>query len=189
MADAAREMDAAGQKEAGAEMGQAEKNTEKGQHGQARQDLDKAAQELAQARQQAEQDLAQAQQKLEAGQAMNSKPNPAAPPGPPGPPKPGQPGQEAPGQQSPKPGQPGQEASGQQPPQPGQTPSSPPKLGDKTEHNEAAGNDPLKVRYAESTWRAKLPERERQALLSARKEPYPPQMEAEVKKYYELLAE
>jgi len=59
----------------------------------------------------------------------------------------------------------------------------------KREENQAAGSDPLKVRYTEKIWQAKLPERERQALLSARKEPYPPQMEQDVKKYYELLTE
>lgn len=122
-----------------------------------------ANQAMAQAQQALAQAMAQAQL---AAQAMQR-------PGPPGPPSP--PSGQPPGPDDPNapPGPPAMQA---------QNPM-------KKDKNFAADVAAAKARYAESNWRAALPERERQALLSGRKEPYPPQMEADVKKYYELLAE
>ena len=163
MSQLARAMQQAALPQAAQAMQQAQQSAQQNNPAQAQQQMQQAQQQLAQAQQQAQM----------AAQAMNTPPSPP------------QQAQNSP--PSPEQGPPGQEPPSQNP----DNKNSPPKdhVAMKHEKNEAAGNDPLKVRYAESTWHAKLPERERQALLSARKEPYPPQMEQDVKKYYELLAE
>ena len=116
---------------------------------------------------QAQHALAQAHKQAKAAAQAMARQQPKN--GPPGPPEPPQPGLEMP------------------------TPENAPQAGlqgakEKHEKNMAA-TDQNKPRRTASDWRAGLPEKERQALLTARKQPYPPQMEADVKKYYELLAE
>jgi type II secretory pathway pseudopilin PulG len=117
--------------------------------------------------QQAQQELAQAQQQAQqAQQAMNHEPpDPNAPPS----------------NEPPDPNA---------PPDPNKPPSNkaPPemKVEDRNKGTEVGAAKPRQV---ENTWRAGLPDRERQALLTARKESYAPEMESDVKRYYELLAE
>ena len=161
MAEAAQEMKADGQQQAAQEMGQAQQDTQKGQNDQAKQDLNQAQQDLAQAMQQTQDALAQAEQKIQNGPGM------------------------------PDPGHKPQPAQAQQPPQPPQPPqpATEPPTEIHEEKGTPVGEAAVKAKSAESTWRAKLPDSERQALLSARKEAYAPQMEQDVKKYYELLAE
>ena len=48
---------------------------------------------------------------------------------------------------------------------------------------------PPNKRKRDKIWQAALPQRERQALLSARKEKYAPVMEEDVKNYFKNLAQ
>jgi len=169
MANMAHQMDQAALPDAAHQMQQAQQDAQKNNAPAAGQDMQAAQQALSQAIQQAQL----------AAQAMQHS---------------GQPGQQTAQQGQ---GQPGQ-GEPQSPPssdaesqvtQPGQAGmANNPKLTSKREF--AADMAISKAHYSDdANWHATLPERERQALLSARKEPYPPQMEEDIKKYYELLAE
>jgi myosin heavy subunit len=172
----AQEMKEAGQPDAAQDMKKAEQNTEKGQNPDAQQNMDKASQELAQALQKAEQALTQAQQKAEAGQQLAQAQQPQPPSNQPADPN------APPSNEPPDPNA---------PPDPKDKPPSnkaPPEMK-KEERNKGTEVGAAKPRKADATWRAGLPDRERQALLTARKEAYAPEMESDVKRYYELLAE
>ena len=162
-------------KEAQQQMQQMQQEMQQAALPQAAQDMQQAQQQAQQhnpeaaqkSMQQAQQELAQAQQQAQqAQQAMNHEPpDPNAPPS----------------NEPPDPNA---------PPDPNKPPSNkaPPemKVEDRNKGTEVGAAKPRQV---ENTWRAGLPDRERQALLTARKESYAPEMESDVKRYYELLAE
>ena len=155
--------------EAGGHMDKAEDATGKGEFKPGLDELKESAKSLDKA-------MAAAQAKLDklAGDAAM-----AMAPGQPN--QPPQPGQPQPGQ--PQPGQPSQPS-----PQP---PQGPPTTSENADDTRKFGTQAAAAGAAKpnGSWQAALPDRERQALLSARRESYAPNMDQDVKNYFKNLAE
>lgn len=171
--------------DAGKHMDNAENETKKGDFQPGLNELKETQKSLANA-------LAATEAKLDAmasdaskalAQSEPGQPNQPGQPGQPN--QPGQPGQ--PGQPN-QPGQPGQPSSQQ--PSPNQPPTESLTSQNPDEHRKFSTDSSAPgSRKLEGSWRAALPERERQALLSARRESYAPGMEPDVKSYFKNLAE